>query len=231
MLLNLHKPLFVTLAAASWGYPADALAFKKFGADWTYEHSTHRIDSSFEICTANTPSGAFAATMAAGAAWNYQNFRFSFQPNGCSSSGTFPVKNGVNQIDFGPIDTGVPAISKVYYDGTNITECDIRFNSMLKWNTSTKAPSKNQWDLISVATHEFGHCLGLADENQPFSNDEPVMNGMLGAGDKRRILTTDDKNGRNSLYGKIEINRSKNKTWRLRIRARGSSLPTNCFET
>jgi hypothetical protein len=187
---------------ATFGQIAEAVAFKKFGADWTHTRSRPRIDGSFEICLANAPLGAVSAIRAGSAVWNYRKFKFSFKAEGCGSSAAFPVKNDVNQIDFGPVDNDIPGESKVYYDGESITECDIRFNSALNWNVSDKSPLYNQWDLISVAAHEFGHCLGLADENKPFLKNEPIMNGMLGIGQIRRTLSTNDRNGRNSIYGK-----------------------------
>jgi hypothetical protein len=193
--------LSISLAAAVCGYiPAAAWAFKEFGAEWPHVDAMFPTSVAFELCAADMPPGAISAITSAGAAWSYKRLSFRFKW-GCDPAGKFPVKNGLNQIDFGPLPLFIPATSKVYFKGTTIVECDIRFNVGLNWSTSVEYPKATQWDLMSVAAHEFGHCLGLADEMRTSRGAEPIMGGLLSAGEVRRVLTTDDKNGRNRLYG------------------------------
>lgn len=183
---------------------SSALSFKKIGADWTYVANPMMYN--LEICLDNAPPGADAVIKKAAVVWGYSKFKFSFDPNNCSSSGNFPVDNSVNQIDFGDLDVATaPGVTKPFIDGVKITECDIRFNKNLNWNSSLSQPKDDQWDLFSVALHELGHCLGLGDvPENPFGDPSvppPVMEESLKVGTARRDLTPDDKAGRADIYG------------------------------
>ena len=121
-----------------------------------------------------------------------------------ADSGNFPVDNSVNQIDFGDLEQdSASGATKPFTDGAKITECDIRFNKKLNWNSTLSKPQADQWDLFSAALHELGHCLGLGDvPSNPFSDDpSPVMENSLAIGTMRRDLTTDDRAGRAAIYG------------------------------
>ena len=69
-------------------------------------------------------------------------------------------------------------------------------------NTGIKETWNNDGALESVAVHEFGHCLGLADNN----STRTIMNGYtFGTGSRYEgygiiLPTTDDENGINNLY-------------------------------
>ena len=69
-------------------------------------------------------------------------------------------------------------------------------------NTGIKETWNNDGALQSVAVHEFGHCLGLADNN----STRTIMNGYtFGTGSRYEgygiiLPTTDDENGINNLY-------------------------------
>ena len=76
-------------------------------------------------------------------------------------------------------------------------ECDITFDSSKKWYTGNGNPDSDENDLLSVATHEFGHCLGLEHSKTPGA----VMEEILLKGRIRRDLHEDDIKGRNSIYG------------------------------
>jgi hypothetical protein len=76
-------------------------------------------------------------------------------------------------------------------------KCAIRFNSAKRWYVGSGAPSNTQNDLFSVALHEFGHCVGLAD----VQTSGAVMSGTLLPGQTARDLKPDDIAGRNKIYG------------------------------
>jgi predicted Zn-dependent protease len=78
-----------------------------------------------------------------------------------------------------------------------MTKCVITFNSAKSWNVGMGNPSAGQNDLFSVALHEFGHCVGVADVDTP----NVVMSKSLPAGQTLRDLQPDDIAGRDAIYG------------------------------
>jgi hypothetical protein len=68
------------------------------------------------------------------------------------------------------------------YRYTEVAESDISFNSNYNWNQGPGYPASDQWDLPSVAFHEFGH---WADPNAPHDarcSGSPLTES-LGAGE------------------------------------------------
>jgi hypothetical protein len=117
------------------------------------------------------------------------------------ASGDCPRCPGLNYIEFGtlkdptkPAETSNPRVS-----GTlpNMKKCAIRFNSAISWNVGEGDPKSDQFDLLSVALREFGHCVGLDDA----PTGTAVMSPGLKPGEKRRDLQPDDIAGRNKIYG------------------------------
>ena len=74
------------------------------------------------------------------------------------------TQDNVNTVDKGNMASfgceGAIACTQVWYDPTGTVEADIRFNDRVKWSTSGKSGA---YDYRSVATHEFGHFIGLSD--------------------------------------------------------------------
>jgi hypothetical protein len=173
--------------------------------------------SSFEYCSVNAPLDPSAAKdkaaeiwpkvldtiRAAASKWRYAKkdakkdetlFQFRISSDDC------PQCPGLNYIDFGPIkDTTAPAETSFSgVSGTpNMKKCAIRFNSAVSWHVTDDDPKPNEFDLLSVALHEFGHCVGLDN----VSTGSAVMSVGLKAGEKRRDLQPDDIAGRNKIYG------------------------------
>lgn len=174
-------------------------AFKLNDSNWSY--MAQPMGEPLVICPERMPGEAPQRTQDGSLAWHDDRFRFTFASHACLSNGLFPTLNNVSQIDFGPLAAGVLAntVSFFFTDAPNQTiECDIRFNSTVRWYTGIERPSPTQFDWWSVATHELGHCLGLAHEDTV--SPPPVMRTTLLAGAVVRQLTTDDIAGRDALY-------------------------------
>ncbi len=74
-------------------------------------------------------------------------------------------------------------------------EVDVRFNNSTKWQTSSSCT--NGFDLSGVATHEFGHVVGLGHS----SVSSATMYYALAPCDfSRSSLENDDREGYNFIY-------------------------------
>ena len=147
------------------------------------------------------PGDAVQRTKDGAAAWNYEHFQFTFDPEHVCLMAPLASSTSVNQIDFGRLPEEVLANTVFFFftDAPDQTvECDMRFNSAVNWYTGTGTPPVDQFDWWSVATHEMGHCLGLDHEDS--INPPPVMQSRLPIGTVMRQLTPDDVAGRNSIY-------------------------------
>ncbi len=74
------------------------------------------------------------------------------------------VSDTVSTVDKGNIESfgcpGTLACTQNTYDNDGFVETDMRFSNAVKWSTKGAA---NAYDYRSIATHEFGHAIGLSD--------------------------------------------------------------------
>jgi hypothetical protein len=190
---------FLRLLAFAAAFQSSAsFAYDLFGFDWSYQKNP--MQAAFVICEAGAPSGAADRIKQAAAKWNYTKFQFRFDKGRCLVDPPTTKADGINYISFVDLDKGPPAISDARQEkagSSKMIECDIRFHSRRKWYTVEGTPPSDSNDLLSVAMHEFGHCLGLDN----VSGADVVMNEKLDQGKTRRELTADDIAGRNKIYG------------------------------
>ncbi|UPT91420.1 matrixin family metalloprotease [Bradyrhizobium barranii subsp. apii] len=181
--------------------------------DWNWKFQKYPMASSFEYCSINAPrdptdaakpwSKVLDTIRTAADKWRYSKkdakkestiFQFRFTSEDC------PQCPGLNYIEFGtlndpkkPAETSYPNVS-----GTaKMKKCAVRFNSAMSWHVTNDEPKPTEYDLLSVALHEFGHCVGLDDLPDGFA----VMSVGLKPGEKRRDLQSGDIAGRNKIYG------------------------------
>jgi hypothetical protein len=205
----------VIAAVLSIGSASAADNYKKLGWDWSFQKKP--MAAAFVFCNnKDAPKDPSAPAdkkdqpwakvsdviRAAADKWKYSKFQFNFAADDCSRC---PPPN---YIDFGTLkdttkqaETTAPNIP-----GTNkMKKCAIRFNKDTHWKVDGDPnAANNEFDLLSVALHELGHCVGLDDvapAAAPAPAANPVMSSGLKAGEKRRDLTDDDKKGRNAIYG------------------------------
>jgi len=84
-----------------------------------------------------------------------------------------------------------------------VLEVDTVFNKRYPWAVFPNAPecqsSPNAYDLQNIATHEFGHWVGL-DDLFDETNKDLTMYGFSAGGEvKKRTLGTGDVSGKNDL--------------------------------
>jgi Matrixin/Putative peptidoglycan binding domain len=77
-----------------------------------------------------------------------------------------------------------------------ISDSRINFDDSEQW-TVTVPPLTTDIDLVDVATHEIGHCLGL--DHSPVAT--AIMRATFQIGTSQRSLDQDDINGIQSIYG------------------------------
>jgi len=74
------------------------------------------------------------------------------------------AQDNVNTVDRGSMASfgcdGALACTAVWYQATGAVEADIRFSDQVRWSTTG---ASGAYDYRSVATHEFGHFIGLSD--------------------------------------------------------------------
>jgi len=76
----------------------------------------------------------------------------------------YGVRDNINAIVFGTYpQNGVIAVTSVWYNPATkaIVEFDMMFNDYYKWGDA--AQDSSLMDLQNIATHEFGHAVGMAD--------------------------------------------------------------------
>lgn len=155
-------------------------------------------------------SGALDAIKAASTTWDAATKCTKttredlFDQSGITLDGTaeYGVYDGINAIAFGSYqDANVIAVTTVWYSPATkaIYEFDMLFNTDFNWSTSG---SDTAMDLQNIATHEFGHAVGLADiYNAAYS--DVTMYGYSTYGETlKRDLAEPDITGLCTIYGK-----------------------------
>jgi Matrixin len=109
------------------------------------------------------------------------------------------AQDNVNTVDKGSIASfgceGALACTQVWYDPTGAVEADIRFSDQVRWSDSG-APGA--YDYRAVATHEFGHFIGLSDLHD--SPDLTMSHATQTGSTDPRTLGRGDVLGLRQLY-------------------------------
>lgn len=113
--------------------------------------------------------------------------------------------DGKNEIMFGIVESpGAIAVSIVWgiFSGPpsqrRIVEYDVIFDDVdFAWATTG---SPGVMDVQNIATHEFGHCLGLGDIYDSTCSEETMYGFAVGGETKKRDLNSGDITGVRKLY-------------------------------
>jgi hypothetical protein len=144
------------------------------------------------------------------AVWNKANSALVFNYGGTTSAQAGRL-DGINAISWRRLQAGALAVTYVWVSRATgrVVEADTVFNNLYAWydfsipdgyTADNYCPDRPvAYDIRNIATHEFGHWVGLADL---YSNADKDAT-MYGYGDvqelKKRTLATGDRNGAQSL--------------------------------
>jgi hypothetical protein len=168
-----------------WANTNLTYAFQEFTADLTQAQTRAAIHQAFSMWSGFTPltfrEGSLATAQII--------IRFVTGDHGDGANNAFDGANGILAHAFFP---GTPPAAPSAIHG------DTHFDDAEVW-TLTVPPGASQFDLTTVATHEFGHALGLDHSAVRGS----VMEAFYGG--PRRYLHADDIQGITSIYGGYSI--------------------------
>jgi hypothetical protein len=144
------------------------------------------------------------------AVWSEANPALVFNYGGTTSAQAGRL-DGINAISWRRLQAGALAVTYVWVSRATgrVVEADTVFNNLYAWydfsipdgyTADNYCPDRPvAYDIRNIATHEFGHWVGLADLYSDADKDAT----MYGYGDvqelKKRTLTTGDINGAQRL--------------------------------
>jgi hypothetical protein len=170
-------------------------AYSPYGWKW----NTLAVD--YYINPANldvTPEAAIAAVRAGADGWGLQSASpFAFNYVG-TTTGTTVTNNGKNEVFFRNASNGT-AIATTYYwsSGGQALDTDIVFwDGAYKFFTGSSGCTGGFY-IEDVATHEFGHALGLGHSAV---SDATMVSGQQYCGTYKRSLAVDDILGLEVIY-------------------------------
>ena len=159
--------------------------------------------ANFYINASGGPSGALEAVKAALQTWtDVSTSNFNFVYSGETSSTAYGQNDGTNIVCFGALGSGYESTIALntYWASVSLgtlVDSDIKLNTVFSFATDSSAGA---YDVQSIALHELGHALSLADLYNT-SDSAKVMYGYGSLGEVKRVLDQDDKDGITYLYG------------------------------
>jgi hypothetical protein len=170
-------------------------AYSPYGWKWTTLSVDYYINpSNLDV----TPTAAIAAVRSGADAWALQSGSpFAFNYVG-TTTGTTVINNGKNEVFFRNATNGT-AIATTYYwsSGGVALDADVVFwDGAYTFFTGSSGCSGGFY-VEDVATHEFGHALGLGHSAV---SDATMVSGQQYCGTYKRSLAVDDILGLEVIY-------------------------------
>lgn len=180
----------------------NARAFSVNGPVWSGTSTTYFVNPNFPDASAGTTAQQIAAVQRGASEWKSAGQTpFQFLYGGQTSSTTTNASDGVNNVYYkGGDGSGALAVCFYSFIGATLIGFDIEFYDNFGsfdfiWAVN---PNSSQFDIDSVATHEFGHALGLGHSAVAAATMFPSVSA---GSTVNRSLDADDIAGVQSLYG------------------------------
>ncbi|HEX9093776.1 MAG TPA: IPT/TIG domain-containing protein [Coriobacteriia bacterium] len=178
-----------------------AVGFAYAGQRWSAPLMNYRVNPNSTRLAAAT---ALSLVRTGADGWNSGSpFRFVYA-GATAQVGYQQGGNGVNEVFWTTtgIPREIPAMSYLWYGWDDrLVEVDVAFNNGSQYAWGDGSPGTV--DVASVALHEFGHALALADQYGP-GDQEKVMFGVTMTGLRHRTPSADDVAGLRYIYGSGE---------------------------
>lgn len=174
-----------TYGLAGWSMPAEGLTWKLNSAS---------LPGSVSVETAVPALNASFDT------WSKADRNKKFSYAGATSLQR-PKFDGENIVMWGKLGSGTIAITYIRYDTASkvVLDVDTVFNSHYPWHVfdsgSDCVASPNAYDVQDIATHEFGHWIGLDDLYDATDRDLTMYGYGAGGELKKRSLEIGDIDG------------------------------------
>lgn len=181
--------------------PAADTCYKLLGVKWTSLPASYAINPNnlyglseeFVTGSISTAAETWDAATSKEILSNIYSLNYNAQ---------YGIRDFQNAIVFGEYpDSNAIAVTSIWYSRRTkqIVEFDMIFNTKFAWGDSTTTP--NVMDLQNIATHEFGHAVGL-DDLYTTSCSAVTMYGYSSYGDmEKRTLEQPDITGLQKMYG------------------------------
>lgn len=151
-----------------------------------YDYSGYNWSTTYTYYNANQISNTSwqAAINTAGGYWNAAGSSFDFI--------IYDYATNIWETEYLGHNGRIAQSYVSIYEGY-ITDCDTRFNTYYSFHTDG-----SNYDVLTVALHEFGHWLMLKDLYSGSDSDKVMYWAYNGI---KRDLTSDDINGIKYIYG------------------------------
>jgi hypothetical protein len=203
---SLSRAIFLIAIAVTFGFASRTGGFETLGFAWDDGTVDYWINPNFPEEEVGERSHQIDLLRGAADAWtNQTRADFAFRLRGTTERAVVNLRDGRNVVFWADTDGGdALAATVVGPTRTGGLAWDMVFFSQTFGNDNFWVghgePSGVGLDLLGVATHEFGHALGLDHTNVQAATMAAVI---IGRGLPLRTLEEDDRAGAESVYAPL----------------------------
>ncbi len=182
---------------------ATLFSYVLLGAEWSGSSATFRVNANFPSADGGSDAQQLEAVRCGADAWHLQGQTpFDFVYLGTTGVTTIDPFDSTNAVFHTGVSGGGSVLAVTVW-GTDIFDNFAGFDIVfygendfgeIPWN-GVGDPEDDEYDIGAVATHEFGHALGLGHSTDGDATMYGFYNGIVG-----RTLHADDIDGVQAIY-------------------------------